>query len=89
MLGINKRALFLLSGHAIETPKVGNNMQVQLNGNWKRIGTVISVGQYADNYIEVLAVLPKDSNSENIYQIQNISDSKLTISPLPYSLKEE
>ena len=87
--GINKRALFLLSGHAIETPKVGNNMQVQLNGNWKRIGTVISVGQYADNYIEVLAVLPKDSNSENIYQIQNISDSKLTILPLPYSLKEE
>ena len=87
--GINKRALFLLSGHATQTPNAGDNMQVQLHENWKRVGTVVSACQYASDHIEVLAVLPKDSNNENIYQIQGISDSKLTISPLPYSLEEE
>jgi len=86
--GINKRALFLLSGNATTTPQVGDNIQIQLNGNWKRVGTIVSSCQYAGSYIQVLAVLPKDSHSENIYQIQDINDSRLTILPLPYSLEE-
>jgi folate-binding protein YgfZ len=86
--GINKRALFILTGRATSAPKAGDNIQVQLNDNWKRVGTIISGCQYGDGHIEILAVLPKDSNPENTYQIQEMVGSTLYIAPLPYSLDD-
>jgi len=86
--GANKRALFILTGRASKAPKAGDNVQLLLNSNWKRIGTVISGCQYGDGHIEVLAVLPKDSSSDDIYQIQEIEGSTLYYAPLPYSLIE-
>jgi len=64
-------------------------VQLLLSNNWKRVGTVISGCQYGDGHIEVLAVLPKDSGSDDIYQIQEIEGSTLYYAPLPYSLVEE
>jgi len=87
--GANKRALFILTGRASEAPKPGDNVQLLLSNNWKRVGTVISGCQYGDGHIEVLAVLPKDSGSDDIYQIQEIEGSTLYYAPLPYSLVEE
>ncbi len=87
--GANKRALFILTGRASEAPKAGDNVQVLLNNNWKRIGTVVSGCQYGDGHIEVLAVLPKDSNSDDVYQIQEIEGSTLYYAPLPYQVIEE
>ena len=87
--GANKRALFILTGHASEAPKAGQNVQVLLNNNWKRTGTVISACQYGDGHIEVLAVLPKDSSSSDVYQIQDIEGSTLYYAPLPYKIEEE
>lgn len=87
--GANKRALFILTGRATRSPEVGDNVQVLINNNWKRIGTIISGCQYGDGHIEALAVLPKDSNSENVYQIQEIEDSTLYYAPLPYQVSEE
>jgi folate-binding protein YgfZ len=86
--GANKRALFILTGRATHAPKVGENIQVLMNNNWKRIGTVISGCQYGDGHIEVLAVLPKDCSPEDIYQVQEIEGSTLYYAPLPYSLEE-
>lgn len=86
--GANKRALFILTGRASKAPKAGDNVQLLLDSNWKRVGTVISGCQYGDGHIEVLAVLPKDSGSDNIYQIQEIEGSTLYYAPLPYSLIE-
>ena len=87
--GANKRALFILTGRASVAPKAGDNVQVLLNNSWKRIGTVISGCQYGDGHIELLAVLPKDSNSTDVYQIQEIEGSTLYNAPLPYPLTEE
>ncbi|MFT6986960.1 MAG: folate-binding protein YgfZ [Psychromonas sp.] len=87
--GANKRALFILTGRASSAPKAGDNVQVLLNNNWKRVGTVVSGCQYGDGHIEVLAVLPKDSGSDDIYQIKEIEGSTLYYAPLPYSLIEE
>tara|TARA_R110001583_G_scaffold99273_2_gene244586 strand:- start:5985 stop:6962 length:978 start_codon:yes stop_codon:yes gene_type:complete len=86
--GANKRALFILTGRATQAPAVGDNIQVLMNNNWKRIGTVISGCQYGDGHIEVLAVLPKDSSPEDVYQVQEIEGSTLYYAPLPYSLEE-
>jgi len=86
--GANKRALFILTGRATQAPKVGDNIQMLVNNNWKRIGTVISGCQYGDGHIEVLAVLPNDCDAESIYQVQEIEGSTLYYAPLPYSLEE-
>jgi len=87
--GANKRALFILTGRATEAPKVGQSVQILLNNNWKRTGTVISGCQYGDGHIEVLAVLPKDSDSQSVYQIQEIEGSTLYYAPLPYEIDAE
>ncbi len=87
--GANKRALFILTGRADDAPKAGDTVQVLLNNNWKRCGTVISGCQYGDGHIEVLAVLPKDSNSDDVYQIKEIEGSTLYYAPLPYQVEED
>ena len=87
--GINKRALFILTGRASKAPEVGDNIQVLINNNWKRIGTIISGCQYGDGHIEVLAILPNDNSEEDIYQIQEIEGSTLYYAPLPYQLADE
>jgi len=86
--GANKRALFILTGRATQAPNVGDNVQMLVNNNWKRIGTVISGCQYGDGHIEVLAVLPKDCSPEDIYQVQEIEGSTLYYAPLPYTIEE-
>ncbi|MCW8996004.1 MAG: tRNA-modifying protein YgfZ [Psychromonas sp.] len=87
--GANKRALFILTGRASAAPKAGDNVQVSVNNNWKRVGTVISGCQYGDDHIELLAVLPQESSTDSVYRIQEIEDSTLYYAPLPYSLTEE
>lgn len=84
--GSNKRAMFILTGRATEAPKAGQTVKVSLNDNWKRVGTVISGCQYGDGHIEILAVLPKESNSEDLYQVAEIQDSTLHCAPLPYTV---
>jgi folate-binding protein YgfZ len=86
--GANKRALFILTGRSKECPKVGQTVEVLLENNWKRVGTVISACQYGDGHIEILAVLPKDINTEDIFQIKEIDNSTLYYAPLPYQVIE-
>lgn len=86
--GANKRALFILTGRATQAPQAGDSVQLLVNNNWKRIGTVISGCQYGDGHIEVLAVLPKDCGPDDVYQVQEIEGSTLYYAPLPYTLEE-
>lgn len=86
--GANKRALFILTGRASQAPNVGDNIQMLMDNNWKRIGTVISGCQYGDGHIEVLAVLPKDCSPEDVYQVKEIEGSTLYYAPLPYTLEK-
>ena len=87
--GANKRALFILTGRSKDCPKTGQTIEVLLNNNWKRVGTIISACQYGDGHIEVLAVLPKDTNPEDIFQVKELEGSTLYYAPLPYQITEE
>lgn len=87
--GANKRSLFILTGRATDCPKAGQTVEILLNNNWKRVGSVISACQYGDGHIEILAVLPKDIQSEDIFQIKEIEGSTLYYAPLPYQITEE
>ncbi|WP_299668474.1 tRNA-modifying protein YgfZ [uncultured Psychromonas sp.] len=87
--GANKRALFILTGRSPESPKTGQTIEVLLNNNWKRVGTIISACQYGDGHIELLAVLPKDTNPADIFQVKEIEGSTLYYAPLPYQIAED
>ena len=86
--GANKRALFILTGRSINCPKTGQTVEVLLENNWKRVGTIISACQYGDKHVEIVAVLPKDINTENIFQIKEVEGSTLYYAPLPYQIIE-
>ena len=87
--GANKRSLFILTGRGKSAPKVGDNIEMLIENNWKRIGVVISGCQYGDGHIEVLAVLPKESSPSSVYQVKEIADSTLYYAPLPYPEVED
>jgi folate-binding protein YgfZ len=87
--GANKRAMFILTGRSTDCPKAGQTVEVLLNNNWKRVGTIVSASQYGDGHIEVLAVLPKDTNTEDIFQIKELEGSTLYYAPLPYQIVED
>lgn len=87
--GANKRALFILTGRSPACPKPGNNIEMALESNWKRIGTVISACQYGDGHIEVLAVLPKDIDTNSNFRVKEVEESTLYHAPLPYQLEQE
>jgi len=87
--GANKRALFILTGRAEQSPVAGHTVEVLLNNHWKRVGTVISGCQYGDGHIEVVAVLPKDTNTDDVFQIKDIAGSTLYCAPLPYQIAED
>jgi len=86
--GANKRALFVLTGRSTDCPKAGQTIEVLLNNNWKRVGTVISGSQYGDGHIEILAVLPKETNTDDVFQIKETNNSTLYYAPLPYQILE-
>jgi len=86
--GANKRALFILTGRASESPSIGTGIQVLLNNNWKKTGTIVSSCRYGDGHIEVLAILPKDTTPEDVFQVQDMEDSTLYYAPLPYQVEE-
>jgi len=87
--GANKRSMFILTGRSSECPTAGQTVEVLLNNNWKRVGAVVSASQYGDGHIEVLAVLPKDTNPEDIFQIKELEGSTLYYAPLPYQIAED
>jgi folate-binding Fe-S cluster repair protein YgfZ len=82
--GANKRALFILTGRASEAPVAGQTIEMLVENNWKRVGTVISGCQYGDKHVEVLAVLPKECSAINLYQVKELENSTLYYAPLPY-----
>ncbi|WP_094751320.1 tRNA-modifying protein YgfZ [Psychromonas sp. CD1] len=86
--GVNKRSLFILTGHAHCAPKPGDSVQLLLNNQWKRVGSVIAACQYGDAHIEILAVLPKDLQENDVFQIKEIEGSTLYLTALPYSLED-
>ncbi|MCK5817893.1 MAG: tRNA-modifying protein YgfZ [Psychromonas sp.] len=87
--GANKRSLFILTGRATATPKAGDNVEILIGENYKRIGNVVSGCKYGDGHIEVLAVLPSDTNENKIYHIKEIEASTLYYTALPYQQKQD
>lgn len=84
-LGKNKRAAFILQGHAGALPKPADELQLAIGDNWRRSGSIINVAGNADK-LHILAVLPNDVAADAQLRIKDDEHSTFVLSPLPYSL---
>ncbi|MEX1222108.1 MAG: tRNA-modifying protein YgfZ [Idiomarina sp.] len=86
-LGKQKRALFRLVGTG--SPAVaGATIEMAIGDNWRRAGTVINAVSRTDRQLDLLAVMPSDSDNQTNYRLQGDDASLLEIHSLPYNLDE-
>lgn len=77
--GINKRALYLLTGKEGILPAVGETLEQKIGDNWRETGFILTSLKLQDNTIWVQAILNNDlSQDEMIFRLKN-SQQSLTI----------
>lgn len=84
--GMNKRAMYLLSGQSDTQPQPGDAIERSVGENWRKGGTIISSYRFNDGYTLALAILPNDLDEETQFKLQDAIWEK---TDLPYSLNEE
>ncbi|PHM36747.1 folate-binding protein [Xenorhabdus mauleonii] len=87
--GVNKRAMYWLAGSASHLPSVGDELEWQLGGSWRRTGIVLSAVRMSDDTIWIQIVMSNDMNVENVFRLLNDEGYSLAIQMLPYPLDDE
>lgn len=83
-LGKNKRALYIAESNEELNAEVGDEIAIEINGNFKNVGKVV-LSAINNNKTYFQLVLPKDTElSESVYLK---SEHKLTLLKLPYELE--
>lgn len=77
--GMNKRALYLLTGHSDSLPQIGDTLLQQIDDNWRETGCVLAMLQLDDHTIWVQAVLNNDLDANTVFSLKTDSDSRLRI----------
>ncbi|HAD43424.1 MAG TPA: tRNA-modifying protein YgfZ [Plesiomonas shigelloides] len=85
--GANKRALYTLAGHGHTAPQAGDSLELQLDENWRRTGTVLAAALLQDGQLRVQAVLNNELDSNAHLRVVGDSGSSLHPVALPYSLE--
>ena len=68
--GINKRALYLLSGQSETLPNVGDALEMQLGENWRDTGFVLCALMVNDT-VFVQAILNNDTDETHQFRVKN------------------
>lgn len=84
--GINKRAMYLVSGQSEQAPIAGDAIERRVGENWRKGGTIVSAFRYEDGHTLALAILPNDLDDDTQFKLQESIWAKM---PLPYSLDDE
>lgn len=87
--GINKRAMYIVSGEAAQCPQAGDALERSVGENWRKGGTLIAGYQYADNQAVALVVLPNDLEPETQFRLAAQPEAVWTKQALPYTLDNE
>ena len=86
-LGKNKRALFALTGEAVNV-STGDIIEKKLGEHWRKAGDVLSAYQADNKTAYIQAILAKDSEESTELRIKE-QESRLTIIPLPYHINAD
>ncbi|WP_122036288.1 tRNA-modifying protein YgfZ [Aliivibrio sp. EL58] len=84
--GINKRAMYLVSGQSEQAPVAGDAIERSVGENWRKGGTIVSAFRYEDGHTLALAILPNDLDDDTQFKLQESIWEKMS---LPYSLDDE
>ncbi len=84
--GINKRAMFWLTGKSIYRPHISDTLEIQLGNDWRQTGTLLSYVMMDDGYYWIQAILSNDTSNMSNLRFSQEKDELLTIRSLPYSL---
>ncbi|VFP84405.1 tRNA-modifying protein YgfZ [Candidatus Erwinia haradaeae] len=82
----NKRALYALSGTAQITPKPNDTLEINMNEQWRRIGTIFAVCKIDHSSIWIQAILNKNLTKNHMLRVYGDEASQLRIQKLPYIL---
>ncbi|WP_102795691.1 tRNA-modifying protein YgfZ [Bowmanella denitrificans] len=85
-LGKNKRAAYILHARHATNMAPGDALEVQLEENWRRSGTVLSCATLSEE-TWLLAVLPNDTQTGTLLRSKQQPDVLFEVLPLPYSLE--
>ena len=70
--GMNKRAMYLLSGQSELAPAAGDTIERSVGDNWRKGGTIVSAFRYDDGYTVALAILPNDLEEDTKFKHQEV-----------------
>ena len=84
--GANKRAMFILKGDTQAQPEIGSEIEMQLETNWRKTGTITSVVNL-DGVLWLQVVMNNDIDSEQQFRLPD-SEILLERMQLPYSITE-
>lgn len=82
--GANKRAMFILQGETQAQPEIGGEIEMQLESNWRKTGTITSAVNL-DGVLWLLVVMNNDIEPNQVFRLGE-NGAQLSIQPLPYAL---
>lgn len=82
--GANKRAMYVLSGETTVTPKIGSEIEMQLETSWRKTGTIVSAVNF-DGILWLQVVMNNDLEEGTHFRLPE-DGTVLKIEPLPYSI---
>ncbi|UXI01736.1 tRNA-modifying protein YgfZ [Photobacterium sp. TY1-4] len=86
--GINKRAMYIVSGPAEQCPQAGDALERSVGDNWRKGGTIIAGYQFADGRAIALVGLPNDLDEDSQFRLAG-HEAIWHKLPLPYALDED
>ncbi|WEM42741.1 tRNA-modifying protein YgfZ [Photobacterium sp. DA100] len=85
--GINKRAMYIVSGPAEHGPQAGDSLERSVGENWRKGGTIVAGYQFTDGQATALVVLPNDLDEGTTFRLAEGEDV-WHLQALPYSLDD-
>ena len=82
--GANKRAMFILKGDTQAQPEIGSEIEMQLETNWRKTGTITSVVNL-DGVLWLQVVMNNDVEENQVFRLPQ-DGTILEQKTLPYSL---
>lgn len=87
--GINKRAMYIVTGEATQCPLTGDALERSVGDNWRKGGTLLASYLYADDQAIALVVLPNNLDEGTEFRLAEQPEAIWTQLDLPYSLDDE
>jgi len=78
--GVNKKALYWLTGKACRVPDVGEALEIQMEEDYRRTGVVLAAVKLQDGSLWVQAILNHDFQKDSILRIKGDENGSLMIS---------